>query len=153
MDTTTAPETAAAPAAAPAKDSLATILFVVDDNIAVLNGKIAVGYDRDAKAPRGTTLLVVGRDLKQDGFSGLHDALGKVCVGPADPIYVAANLAYQDGATKIVIKGVPEDIAAIEAVEAADGKPAVEGKPGTVRRARLQTYFDMVKDKITVSFA
>lgn len=48
----------------------------------------------------------IGQDLRQTGFGGFAREFPDVHVGPASPVYAAANRVYQLGAKKIEIKGV-----------------------------------------------
>lgn len=68
-----------------------------------------VAYDPDVQFPKDAAeVLVVGRDLQQHNFWGFTRQAGSVNVGPAHAAYVAANLAYQRGATDIEIIGLTD---------------------------------------------
>lgn len=51
-------------------------------------------------------LLTLGVNLGQHGFKGFATKKNGVHVGPASPIYAAANLAFQRGATTIDVVGL-----------------------------------------------
>ncbi len=101
------------------------------DGVAVM-GDMAITYDPDAEVADGLRRLVVGVDLRQEGLGGFSKIKGRVHVGPAHPVYVAVDLAHQDGATEAVVTGIDKD------------SPIHE---------RLTTFLDEVKDQIAVTFA
>lgn len=82
--------------------SLATPTYPTGAALYLASG---IGAD-SATFPGGSTVLALGRDLEQGLFSGFSSVPGIVHVGPAHPVYAAANVAWQNGATAIEIKGL-----------------------------------------------
>lgn len=77
------------------------------------HGHATVGYDEAAD-------IMVGRDVRQSGMRGFDPKPGSVCVGGADPVYVALNLAWQRGATAVSVSGLDTAAQDILAVWLAD---------------------------------
>jgi hypothetical protein len=133
------------PAPAPKPQVPSDTIIYAGGTALLVGQKVAVSYDPAAAAPDGATLKVVGLDLRQIGFSGFSEVEGFVCVGPAHPVYVAANLAFMAGVKQLTVKGLPDD-----------SPPSGEGedaKPGSNQRERLAVFFDQVANLMKVEFA
>lgn len=93
-------------------------------------------YDPEVNFPADAEVLTMGVDVQQGSLYGFTRRIGELNVGPASPVYAAANLAYQRGATHIEIVGASD-----------------------AEKERLQHYFDRLSDypvdpaQVTVSFS
>lgn len=101
------------------------------------DGDVFVRFDKEidfGDAAKNATVLTMGYELDQLATYGLEPRFGQVAVGPASPVYVAVNVAFHYGATKVKIFGVEDE-----------------------ERARLDAFFadgpEPAYDKIEISFA
>ena len=95
----------AEPAKAEATADAKTAHIRVDHGDAYLDGE-RITYDLEAPE----AVLVIGRDLTQAGTKGLSKVPGSVCVGPANVVYAAVNVAFQRGKTKVEISEASEKL-------------------------------------------
>lgn len=66
-------------------------------------------YDPEVKFPADAAeVLTMGQTVQQAGFAHFNRTIGFLNVGPAHPAFAGANLAWQRGATDIVIVGLSD---------------------------------------------
>jgi hypothetical protein len=64
--------------------------------------------DPEVEFPKDSKVITLGEDVRQGAFAGFTLNKEFVNVGPASPVFGAANYLYQQGATEIEIVGLTD---------------------------------------------